>query len=219
MPEGWGRSGRRGGSSLGRQESIPPLAELGRGVGVPRFLGEVGPRRGAGEPSGWLWVLKARPQAPGTCCRTFTWTCGPGTGACPGPRSLRFSGLGSPACCSWPPAAPHLSPQRGVSCHWPTRGRRGPRGTWIFPVSPSSGAPQRKSASGWGRNDCLGASGSPCGARPRCALGVAGGREVEAASRALAAPGSPTGDTRVTGEGALACPGWGGGAGVGERSW
>lgn len=47
--------------------------------------------------------------------------------------------------------------------------------------------------------------GSPCGARPRCALGDAGGREGEAASRALAAPGSPTGDTRVTGEGALVC--------------
>lgn len=80
-------------------------------------------------------------------------------------------------------------------------------GDSTFLVTLPSGAPGGESTAGWGRKDCLGAPGSPCGARPRCALGDAGGREGEAVSRDLAAPGSPTGDTRVTGEGPLVCRG------------
>lgn len=45
--------------------------------------------------------------------------------------------------------------------------------------------------------------GSPCGARPRRALHDAGGREGEAASRALAETGSLTGYKRMTGVCAL----------------
>lgn len=51
----------------------------------------------------------------------------------------------------------------------------------------------------WGR------LGPPAARGPGARSAVRGGREGEAASRAPAAPGSPTGDTRVTGEGALVC--------------
>lgn len=84
-PERGGRYSRWGGSRLGCLESGPPPPPAEVGVTAFPWGGGAAPR--CGGPSGWLWVLEARPQTAGTCCRTFTWTCGPGSGACPGPRS------------------------------------------------------------------------------------------------------------------------------------
>lgn len=64
---------------------LPPPAEVG-GTAFP-WGGGAAPR--CGGLSGWPWVPEARPQTPGTCCRTFTWTCGPGSGACFRPRSAQ----------------------------------------------------------------------------------------------------------------------------------
>lgn len=71
--------------------------------------------------------------------------------------------------------------------------------------------PGRKAWQDGGRRTFLGRLGPPAARGPGARSAMLGeGRE--AASRALAAPGSPTGDTRVTGEGALVC--WGGGGGA-----
>ena len=83
-PERGGSYGRWGGSGLGCLESAPPPPAE---VGVTAFPWGGGAAPRCGGPSGWPWVLEARPQTAGTCCRTFTWTCGPGSGACPGPPS------------------------------------------------------------------------------------------------------------------------------------
>jgi hypothetical protein len=70
------------------------------------------------------------PSAPGTCCRTFTWTCGRGTGACPHPRNLLVL---------QPPVPPSVAvgplqlPTRARSAEFPVScrlGYRGLRGTW-----------------------------------------------------------------------------------------
>ena len=210
MPDRCGRYGRWGGSSLGCLESGPPPhpRPLSWRGGGPCFLEKVEPRQvwgtlmlglGAeGAPSGSrhllpyfhvdLWPRRRRlsrsPESP----------------------DPPVSGTRSPT--ASPPEALQKLPQRGVSCQLPAEGvgvcraRGHAGGDSTFQVSLPGGAPGGESLAGWGRRTVWEGLGPPAARGPCCALGDAGGREGEAANRDQAAPGRPTGDTRVTGEGA-----------------
>lgn len=185
--------------------------------GVPRFLGEVEQRQGVGDSQAGPGCRRRALRLPALAAVLSRGLVAPAPAPASVPGVPRSSGLPCPACCCWPPAAPRRRPQRGVSCQLPAKGLGGcgarghAGGDRTFLVSLPAEPPGRKARQDGGGKTVWGRLGPPCGARPRCALGSAGGREREAASRALAAPGSPTGDTRVTGEGALVCRGWGGG--------
>ena len=116
--------------------------------------------------------------------------------------------LGTRSSTTRPPEALQQLPQRGVYCQLPAEGigvcraRGHAGGDSTFLVSLPGGAPGGESPAGWGRRTVWGRLGPPAARGPWCALGDAGGRAGEAAKPAQAAPGRPTGDTRVTGEGA-----------------
>lgn len=72
------------GFGLGHLESSTPC---GQAEGYRVSPGRLS-RDTVREPLRLMRGAVGAPLAPGTCCRTFTWTCGPGTGACLHPRSL-----------------------------------------------------------------------------------------------------------------------------------
>lgn len=127
-PERGGSYGRWGGSGLGCLESAPPPRR--QKWGLPRFLGEVEPRQGVGDPQAGPGCWRRALRLPALAAVLSRGLVAPAQTPAPVPRVPWSSGLGCPECCCWPPAAPHRRLQRRVSCRLPAKGLGGLRGTW-----------------------------------------------------------------------------------------